>query len=526
MKKLPKSAPVTFAAEAVQQQRRMRWNPIRDISPERVVNLIDSFEAGELRGFVMLADKVAASDDVVASVKPKREKSVSQLQYQILMTEKSEEAMDHKAALEDFYNNLTTVNAFDRNERGGAVRLFRQMMSAASLLYAVHHIVWQPDASRELKLPSGKVIPSLTAKFEFVPLQFFENTTGELRFIKDGIGLSGEVLTEDEWMITVGDGLMRAVVKGWLIKLFATNDWLNYSEKFGTPGVLGRCPHGKDTEAGRNFRQMVEEFGQDFAAVIYGDDGNGKIEFLEAKGGGDLPFPKLIEMVERKINALYRGNDLSTMSSKDGEGTGASLQGDETDILHNSDAEDISDAFNHYVDRVVLRHQFGVAHGKAYFKLIVPKREDAAKVLSLYERLTDRGVRFAISDVLERIGLAAADEGEDVLQPKARPTPGKPGQPEQPPAINSRDAGRLSKFFRKAEMVLGTAYAQALKPAGDAIAKTLRLPDEEFLLAMEALPAELVQIAANAGADAETAEAFSKILTAAFFNGATNEDEN
>ncbi|WP_075088572.1 phage portal protein family protein [Verrucomicrobium spinosum] len=64
----------------------------------------------------------------------------------------------------------------------------------------------------------------------------------------------------------------------------------------------------------------MESFGNDWSAVIYGDDGSGKIELVEAKANNStLPFPSLIERADRKIAALYRGADLSTMSAGSGE---------------------------------------------------------------------------------------------------------------------------------------------------------------------------------------------------------------
>jgi hypothetical protein len=84
---------------------------------------------------------------------------------------------------------LVVTHAIDGNEVGGFKLLVRQMMDAIGKRFAVHEIVWKPS-------PEG-----LTAELRFVPLWFFENTTGKLRFLKQPYGLEGVELQEGAWMV-------------------------------------------------------------------------------------------------------------------------------------------------------------------------------------------------------------------------------------------------------------------------------------------------------------------------------------
>lgn len=518
-----------LSAESVRMQRQIRWNPIRSLTPESLTRALDGLEYGDLREFALLAEAVANRNDTLKSVKPKREKDVSQLPWQILKVDDSDEAEDHKRVLEDFYNNVTAINAFDRNERGGFSRLVRQMMTAASYRYAGHHIAWAPDSDRQIELASGRKISGLSATLEFCPLYFFENRTGELRFVKDGLGIEGEALLDGEWMVTVGDGLMTAILPGYLMLREALNDWAAFSEKFGTPGVVGRTSASRDSDGGRGMRAAVEAFGREWGAVLYGDDAASKIELIEAKGGAtSLPFPALIERIERKFAALYRGADLSTMSSKEGEGSGASLQGEEADILKRDDAQTISETLNHYLDRWVLRHQFGVNQGKAYIQIDLPETKDAKFDLEVIGALVDRGARISMPATLERFGLTEAGDDElDVVQPKrtgnAAPLPTDETEAEDAEAaINARASQReIDRYLRRAEQLLGTAYAAAAKPINAAVNALLSAPDDQFLTAINQFNAELLRIARDSGADDETAEAFGKVISAAVFNGLT-----
>jgi hypothetical protein len=69
------------------------------------------------------------------------------------------------------------------------------MMDAIIQRYAVHEIVWQPG-------PGG-----LTAELRRVPLYFFENRSGKLRFIGPENRADGTELEDDGWMVTVAEGL-------------------------------------------------------------------------------------------------------------------------------------------------------------------------------------------------------------------------------------------------------------------------------------------------------------------------------
>jgi phage gp29-like protein len=151
-----------------------RFNPIRSLTPEWLSQIIDSFDAGYLREFALMADAIERRDDILAAVAPKRKKAIARSGYEIVTTEKSAAADAHKATLEHFFGHVTAVNAISEDERGGFKLLVRQMADAIGKRYAVHEIVWKPG-------PKG-----ITAEFRFCPLWFFENRTGKLRYLPHG----------------------------------------------------------------------------------------------------------------------------------------------------------------------------------------------------------------------------------------------------------------------------------------------------------------------------------------------------
>ena len=80
------------------------------------------------------------------------------------------------------------ATAVDAAERGGFKLLARQMMDAVGKRFAVHEIIW-----REVE-GSGMKRNFVEAKFRFVPLAFFENRTGRLRFLENESAQDGREL--------------------------------------------------------------------------------------------------------------------------------------------------------------------------------------------------------------------------------------------------------------------------------------------------------------------------------------------
>jgi hypothetical protein len=267
-----------------------------------------------------------------------------------------------------FYrNSIRVTSVLEQNEKGGLSLLIRQMMDAVGKRFAAHEIVWRFE-------PEG-----VKAEFLFCPLWWFENRTGRLRFLREEGLAEGEEMADGEWLVTVGEGIMESCSVMDLLRSLPLKDWAAFSEKFGMPGLLGKTPATVDSEEWKAMEDAVRNFMNDWAAVV---NNGGEITLVEPKSGGtNLPFAPLVEYCDRAIAARWRGADLSTISSgKQSEGTGASLQGDETDLILEDDAALITEALNEQVDRFVIEYAFGEGTElKAYFKL-KGESEDQAEV--------------------------------------------------------------------------------------------------------------------------------------------------
>lgn len=376
----------------VKHSMRARFNPIKTLTPDTLSSMLNGFYAGYLKSAALTWEAIEHRDDVIFGVAMKRKKSVSRLNWEVLTIDDSEDAKKQQSALTYFYNNLIATNACDANERGGFSLLVRQMMDAIGKKYAIHEIIFDPKGStNELQV---------TANFRFVPLWFFENRNGKLRFLLNEGSTEGIELEPGAWLVTVGDGLMEACSIAYLFKHLPLRDWLVYCERNGMPGVKGVTDAPPNSAQWESAREAVEDFGAEFHALMSrGTD----IEAIDLSAKGQLPYPALIDRMDRAIAALWRGSDLATLSRENG--AGASVQADETAILEADDAAMISETLNAQVDRFVIGHLFGEAPIKAYVRLIPSIRKNVKDEIALYRDLYELGVPLALSDIRERFNL-------------------------------------------------------------------------------------------------------------------------
>lgn len=383
--------------------RQIRFNPLRSLTPSRLSSALDMAAAGWLREAALIFETIEQREAVVRSVMTKRRAAVARRDWQVITPDPEHpNAEAHKATLDYFYENLTVTDATDLNVRSGMSGLLRQMMDAIIQRYAVHEIVWKPG-------PEG-----LTAELRRVPLYFFENRSGRLRFIGPETRADGIALEEDGWMVTVADGLGEALSICYMFKRLAIQDAMAFSEKFSVPGVLGRTTAAKDTPEGNAARDSVLAYASEWIGINYSDDGTIKdpIQVIQTPGGsGAMPSMTLAEYMDRMIAILVRGGDLSTIS-REGDSSGSNRQQDETDALLEDDCAFISETLQIQLDRAVIRMVHGDETPAAYVVVNPPSNQDLAGDLAIDEGLARLGVTQDAEDLAERYGREVVEKAE------------------------------------------------------------------------------------------------------------------
>ncbi len=557
------------SAERVRAFIRSRFNPIRSLTPELLSQYLDAFKAGYLRQCALCWDAIAERDDILASVVPKRAAAAARHGWEILTLdsippERTAEAESHKAALNAFYSNLTVTNAIDENERGEVSLLLRQMMSAVGNCYAVHEIVWRPGAASNPSIPSDS---GLTAELRFVPLWFFENTTGRLRYLAAEGAINGVPMDDESWLVSVGQGLMFACSVAYIYKTMSLKDWVIYNERHGMPGIHGKTDAAKDSDEWDTLVTAVQNFAADWAMVT---NSGATIEKLDMSSSGPLPYAPLVERMDRALAAIWRGADLSTISAGQSDaGQGASLQGAESETLEEDDAAWLSETLSRQLDRRVIEFVFGRGvQPLAYIKIKTAQKKDTDLDIRIDDFLLRAGAPIPVQSALERYNRPMPDPAAALLsapqivnpqsaihsvpasQPGHQPSgaagyrPGvKTGAPAAPgsagPLANQRvrdqksdvsnvgaasvprspDQPAVGQLLAAARMELAAAQEEVLQPLRAELERILAVPDSDLQSAIRNLQSELPALLLRINASPATAKVLEETLSAAIVSG-------
>jgi hypothetical protein len=386
-------------------EQLMKGNALWGANPDTLVTAVTAYHAGNIAQLAKIVDAYERQDDVAATGRMKRDASVARCEHTVLIEEGHEDdprAQLHRETLQRFWATIRCTSAFNRAERGGIRLLKKQMMSARTHGWSAHNILWHTDGG------------ALRAEFVQIPMWHFENLTGELRFREHVTDWYGVPLWDGGWLINSATPIGPAVALACCAKRMSLQDWMLFSERAATPGLLGKTAAAPGTEAWNNLCEMLRRWSRAWTGAVDKDTEITPVNL----NTGTPPMPQLVERMDRAIAALYRGADLSTISK--GEGLGASLQGEESDMLESDQCAEISEALHEQVDRFVIRFMCGDDEPLAYIWIEPVSKPDVESNTKIDDHLAKFGIRLSKRDMLQRYGRAeAADEG-DALEPPAQ----------------------------------------------------------------------------------------------------------
>ena len=493
-----------LGAQWVEVSAESRWNPLRFLEPEILTQYIEAYESGNFAWLDRTMRAMERRDDTWKITAAKARKDVSRRKWQVVPLDGFEDDEDAAAQVETlkaFYASLRARDYDCRNVYSGMRGLIAGAMHAYSYGFAVAEIVWQTT-------PQG-----ITAEVTRCPLEWFRLVQGQMCLVAGGN--TPTPLEDGGWIVTRGDGVGVACSVAYMLKKMALGDWAVYSGRCGHPGVQGKTNAAKGTQQWTDFCAALRKFGKEWACVTGLND---EIEKIDLSVSGELPYPALVERMDRAIAALQRGADLSTISSGAGSGKGASLQGDETDLIAADNCESITESFRSQLDPYVLRWNFGDdVEIKAGFQLVPPQRDTISVDLQIDAALSSMGVQLSKRDALSRYGRreVAPDDPDDA--PLVAPA----SAPALPPKLSLANESTGDR-----QVALAAPAALAAQP--DPLAAILRRAAAKILdgslslpWALAAAQAELAQLPALAST-LDPAQ-FQQQLEAAIFQAASQE---
>lgn len=503
-----------------------RSDPLRFLDPDRLSRAIQSFRCGYLREMSDIIDALEERDDTTRSASRKAFAAASRCPHRVLIREGEERnprAKLHQDILTRFWAQAEVRDVCARNAPGGIRALKKGMAEALSRRWSVHEITWTPSAG------------GIRATFWRLPLSRFENRTGALRFLESDGSLEGRALEPGGWLIAQGEGVGIAAAVAAVSKRLSLQDWLLYSERCGQPGVHARTDAAAGSPEWEALLADLNGLVRDWKLLT---DKGVELTPVPLSTPGTLPYPELIARMDRAIAALYRGADLSTVSGGEGGDVGASLQGDETDILDSDTCEMITEALQRQVDPFVIRWACGDAEPLAHISVTLPERPFTALDLQADETLLRLGARLSRRQALQRYGRteAAEDEPDDALRAPGESPDGTlnsqrstlNSQPEtgnREPLPHEKSGAALAladeAIYEAAALeALAAARAGGLEALTDMLLEALDAPDGETMMArLQAAYDALPAMAGDPDADKASAELAGRIILGAVRQG-------
>lgn len=522
----PNPAPELTPQMRAETIRRMILQKIPSIGlvPANLLEGLNQYDRGWFQTLAKLFDSLKERHHVVKSVTSKREKRLARMRWDILIDAdaaagREAEAKKHQEALQGFYRNLTATSLLESDIRGGVGLLLRQMAHAVANRYAVHEITWKPAEGDR----------PFTAEFREWPIWSFEGRTGVLRWMPQPALGNGYDMPENEWLVTSGDGLMRATVGLVAIQQMSLNDWANYAEKFGLPFVLGKTGSTKGTQQWDDMKAMVKAFVGDGAGVINQD---AAVELITAGGSGEMPHAALVEYCDRWITALWLGADLATMSAGQGQGQGASLQQREIEALEQDDAREMSEVLNTRIDRQVITYLFGEGvEPLAKIQIIPPQTVDTDAEIKTDQFLLNQGVALSEDEVRERYNRSAPSAGAKVIKgqsgdPKNNqetPKPARGTSPEGNPAASAANEAPSADMIAETVDRVAMAMADFFAPLHERLKAIAELPEEQMLNALGSVRDGLSDYLTRRGIDPQTVNIVEAVMGQCVLMGLTGE---
>lgn len=471
------------SAERVQAEIRSRFNPLPDLDGARLTSYLTEYRSGYLRNLALTMQAIEETDDTLASVIPKTKSAACRHGYEILTVDTEDEAQataaaEQKEALEYFYNELRVTSALDRDAAGGVRLLLTQMMDAKGKGYAAHNLVWKPR-------PGG----AYTVEATFTPLWFFEARTGQLRFLATANAYDGTDLEPGAWLVTKSTGVPLLIPSAiaYLYKNLPKQDWLVYSARHGMPILEAVVPD--------NIVEGSAEWDLAEAAITAASTGqlawvrnaSTTINAIQIGAQGPLPYPDLIERMDRALASIWRGGDLSTMA-KGGQAVGSNAQETEADAIAADDAEWLSETLRLKLDRLVLDYVFGPeTPALAYIQVLSAPQDNSAADLKTDDFLLKSGFPLSVKAASERYRRPLPDDGDELLSaPASAQGTGDRGQE----TGGTPAAGNTDPFTHHASRITSPL------PAANTLAASLGVP-LAWLAPVRAELAAMVRAAEN-----------------------------
>ena len=284
-------------------------------------------------------------------------------------------------------------------------RILSEMHDAAFYGYQPLEVMWE--------VKNGLIIPvDIVGK---PPEWFCFDPDNQLRMRTKQAPISGELLPERKFLLPRQDpsydnpyGVADLSRCFWpaTFKKGGLKFWVQFTEKYGSPWVVGKHPRSASTKETDELLDSLEAMVQDAVAAIPDDSSITIMEAAGKAGSADV-YERLLTFCRAEISIALLGQNQTTESSSNRASATAGIE--VTKDIRDADAEMIADAMNQLI-RWICDINFGDVDRPTFSMW---EQEEVDKVKAERDKLLkDAGANFTQSYFVRAYGLEQSDVAE------------------------------------------------------------------------------------------------------------------
>jgi hypothetical protein len=484
-------------------------NPLRDLTPARIVQYLEEFDRGEMARVQWAFAKIEESDPDLLALLARTLAPLEGMDYDI------------KGSDEDEMAALVEQQVPELKRAYGNLENLREAISHLALAKFRGFSICQCQDENGKPVPPGEATRiACLDHWNFVR----DGRSGAFRWNPSGDAatfdsVAGEALDQRRDFLIIRE-CARPVDRIALVKYVRSNytqkAWADFIETAARQGVAIIEPNGigSDATAAAAFRTAAEAFSDGNSVALP----NGTtVNFANAQRG-QLPFESHMRFLREQLVLAGTGGLLTMLSEPTGIGGGATGAHDKAFAqITAGEAMKISEVFQKHFDKAVLV----VPKPVAYFSLAAREETAPGSILDDAVKAKNAGLSVDPIEMSEKTGytLTAAPAAPALFTPAV-------GRVSDPAAANKADNPKAGAFLAAARMNLSKAQQAALLPVAKRLnqiygeVESGKLKEESLRSTLVQfrdveLPAALAQIAA----DPATVTALQDMIGTALVDG-------
>jgi phage gp29-like protein len=210
-------------------------------------------------------------------------------------------------------------------------------------------------------------------------------------------------------------GLLRSVLRAFVVRHFAWKDWLSFAEVYGMPPRLGWLREGVpwDSQEARELWEAVRSLGMDAAAVVR--EGN-RIDLLDTRSAGDgCVFERILDRAAREMTLAVLGQLLTTGGDQGGSYALGYVHNQVRWDLIESDALALGRTLTDRLLRPTVELNCSAGHPVPRWHFHADKPEDLGQLASTVKTLSEAGLPIPLDWAYAKFGIPRPADGEGVL---------------------------------------------------------------------------------------------------------------